>query len=367
MARPRVSTPVRWWLAAPLLAAALFFVPLPAWAVDEFYSRDVYPWLQQGLTMATNLVDVAVLDVLIGLGVLAVLYRLVRLGIVAAAGGPLDAVWEGARRAIRAAAVVALVFMLAWGCNYRRIPLDQALAPDDGTAVAAITPEALQSAIADANRLAASLRAHGAVDGEMTYERAAEELRGPMNEALEELDRTPLFQPGRPKVSVLLTPFFTLAGVNGLVNPFALESIVHPDLVPVERAFVLAHEWAHLSGHADEAEANAVAWLACMKGAPELAYSASVYLIMEAAAALPERERTASFATLDPAVRADITAIARRTLQQHPDVRRATSRVYDEYLRANRVEDGTRSYSRALTLILSPTFRGELEKYGKAG
>ena len=97
--------------------------------------------------------------------------------------------------------------------------------------------------------------------------------------------------PGRPKFSLLLTPFFTWTGVDGMINPLALESIVHPDLLPFERPFVLAHEWAHLSGHADEAEASAVGWLACMNGPPPLAYSASLYLIMEARAALPPRSR----------------------------------------------------------------------------
>jgi hypothetical protein len=363
MARPQVSEPVRWWIAAPLLAAILFFAPTPAWVVDDFFSRDMYPWLQRALTTVTNLVDFAVLDVLIVLVVLALCYRLVRLLFVAATGGPIDAIWEGVRRGIRALGIIALAFMLAWGCNYRRIPLEATLGA--GNEPASLTTEALLAAVTEADALAAALRASHPAGSEMTYELAAQQLPGPMNAALEELNRTPLWSPGRPKVSRILTPFFTLAGVNGLVNPFALESIVHPDLVPVERPFVLAHEWAHLSGHADEAEANAVAWLACMKGGPELVYSASVYLIMEAGGALPEAEWSRAFAALDPGVRADIRLIAQRTLRQNPEVQRAASRVYDEYLRANRVADGTKSYSRALTLILAPPFRSVLEGHKK--
>jgi hypothetical protein len=44
-------------------------------------------------------------------------------------------------------------------------------------------------------------------------------------------------------------------------------------------------------------------------------------------------------------------------------VQRTASRVYDEYLRANRVADGTASYGRALQLILSPAFRDALSSY----
>ena len=57
--------PVRGWLLAPFVALVLFLVPMPAWAVDEFYSRDLYPWLQRWMTALTNLAPFAVLDLLI--------------------------------------------------------------------------------------------------------------------------------------------------------------------------------------------------------------------------------------------------------------------------------------------------------------
>jgi hypothetical protein len=83
------------------------------------------------------------------------------------------------------------------------------------------------------------------------------------------------------------------------------------------------------------------------------AYSASLYLIMEAGAALPPDDRRQAFARLDPGVRSDLAAIAERMQKQNPAVQDAATRAYDEFLRANRVEDGTASYGRALTLILA--------------
>ena len=148
-----------------------------------------------------------------------------------------------------------------------------------------------------------------------------------------------------------------------MINPFGLETILFPDLLPFERPFVLAHEWAHLAGHGDEAEASAVGWLACMKGDPVLAYSASVWLLMETARAMPRDLRETAMSRLDPGVRADIDAIVNRMQAQNPAVQRTTTRVYDGYLRANRVEDGAASYGRALTLILSPPFRDALSTY----
>lgn len=348
------AEPVRWWLLAPVVALAMALVPMPEWVVDEFYSRDMYPWVQTWMTTVTNLLPLAVLDALI-IGVVAlVVMRVGRLWRAARSRGVVSAGWEGVRRVLRFAGVLTILFLATWGCNYRRLPLETAL-----TGSRAITPtvESLRHAVADANALAARLRPL-VIDRVMDYDELADQLREPMNDALRQLSRPPLRTAGRPKFSLILTPYFTLAGVNGMLNPFALESIVHPDLLPFERPFVLAHEWGHLAGQADEAEASAVGWLACLKGPPPAAYSASLYLIMEAAAALPPGARRTAVSGLDPAVRADLRAIADRVQrQQHPAVQDAAQRAYNEFLKANRVEDGTASYGRALTLILaSPVY-----------
>jgi len=216
----------------------------------------------------------------------------------------------------------------------------------------------------EASALAGQLRPVILSEGELTYEAAAAALADPMNAALADLNRTRLRRPGRPKTSLLLTPFFTWSGVNGMIDPLALESIVHPDLLPFERAFVLAHEWAHLAGQADEAEASAVGWLACMKGTPQTAYSASLYLVMEGMSELPGESRRRLWPQIDPGVRRDYDAVVQRmTRQQKPQVQATATRVYDSYLRANRVADGTRSYSRALTLILAPPLRSAIAGY----
>ena len=66
-------------------------------------------------------------------------------------------------------------------------------------------------------------------------------------------------------------------------------------------------------------------WLAGVHAtARRVAYSASLYLIMEAAGALPGDARQ-TCAQLDPGVRADIATIRRRMQQQEPRVQRAAS------------------------------------------
>jgi hypothetical protein len=344
------------WLVAPLAALGLSLLPLPAWGIDRMYSRGAYRWWQTGVTTVSNLFPFALLDVFIVVTALLMIRRVALLFSVTRTEGILTAAWEGTRRLARAGGALVLLFLLMWGLNYRRIPLDATLPHGAPPSVGE-----LRAVIQQANAIAARSRPHGA--DQPSFDEVIAALREPLNHALLKVDRPPLKVAGWPKRSLILTPFFTWAGVNGMVNPLALETIVHPDLLPFERAMSLAHEWAHLSGSADEAEASAVGWLSCMDGPPTLAYSASVYLILEAGNAVPRSVWREVSATLDAGVKADLEELSRRLARQRPQVQRAAFRVYDEYLRANRVEDGVASYSRALSLILSPTLRLALDTY----
>jgi hypothetical protein len=354
------SPTIRGWIVSAVVALTLFVTPIPPSVVDEFYSRDLYPWLQSLVTAASNLVPGAVMDILLAVAAALVLYRLARLVLALRRRGVIDVFSEGMKRLIRAVAVVALAFMLFWGFNYRRLPLETTLEGDTATKP---TEAMLLEAVSESVALSTRLRPRAVETMPSTNDELAQVLAAPMNAALARLNRAPLARPGRPKTSRVLTPYFTAAGVDGMINPLALESIVHVDLLPFERPFVLAHEWAHLAGHGDEAEASAVGWFACMKGPPALAYSASLYLIVEGGNQLRGEARSRAFAALDDGVRADLEAIRQRLLRQQPQIRQASTKVYDQYLKANRVEDGTASYSRAVSVILSEPLRDALKSY----
>src|SRR5437867_1743050 len=121
------SHDVSGWVAAPIIAVVLFAVPLPAWMIERIYSRGIYLWWQGWITSLSNLAPFALLDVLIAGAVIAVFWRGAALWRMARGVGVLTAVSEGLRRLVRAAGVVGIVFLLMWGLNYRRVPLDQVL------------------------------------------------------------------------------------------------------------------------------------------------------------------------------------------------------------------------------------------------
>lgn len=334
-------------LALVLTAGALALTPPPAPLVERWYAGFVYPSLQALVTRTSNLTAIAVFDVLI----------------IALAAVPVVVTWRGVRAAraarsvrpvLRAAgtlvvcaASVYLWFLLAWGLSYARPPLESRLDLRD----VAVTTEDVRAlamqAVTIVNETHASAHAAGFPD--------VHAVPSALVDALAAVDfehgRVRPTVPGRPKAT-LLGWFFRAAGVDGMLAPLALETLVNTALTPPERPFVVAHEWAHLSGHADEADANFIAWLVTTRADTASLYSGWLYVANDAAAQLPPADRAEVLAALGPGPRADLEAIAARVAARVEVVQRASWEVYDQYLRTQGVADGVRSYSRGIELIV---------------
>jgi hypothetical protein len=320
------------WAAAFLVAAVAAFAPLPAPLVERWYSRGLFPPLQRVLTSASNAVPFALFDVIWigGTALVTVMaYRRIR------AHG-----WRaGAIRIVVTlvcgAVVLYLAFLAGWGLNYRRVPLVDKVVFDERR----VTPEAHGQLGDRAVRL---LNTHYAAAHAQPINLDA--LRVAFHDAHRALGGTPIVT-GRPK-STLLGWYFHKASIAGMTDPFFLETMLAPDLLEVERPFVIAHEWAHLAGYADESEANYLAYLACLRGDAGARYSAALMMIGYAPGTRALRD------SLDIGPKIDLFAIRHRYTQTSGALRFAARESYDRYLKANRVERGIESYDAVLQLIL---------------
>ena len=335
-----------------LLAIVLGVAPAAPEATEEWFSTGLYPRVQQLLTPLTNAVPFALFDLLTGVAAVALVGVLV--------GGARQA-WRMRRAApmLRAlarvavgAALVYLMFLLLWGFNYRRVPMTERLLVEPGAPL----PEAVVQLGLDAAARLNALHeaAHGSAWREPPWQDAA--LRQAFTAVLRGLSDAPPAVPGRLKRTVF-GPYFRWASIDGMVNPFGLEALANPDLLPFERPFVAAHEWAHLAGYADEAEASFVGWLVCMRAGPGAQYSGWLALFWQVSSEVNEPERARLAAALEPGPRRDLDAVvARIRRSEWPWLQQAGWRLYDRYLRANRVEEGVRSYGAVVTLVLRARF-----------
>ena len=328
------------------VAAAAALVPLPATLIERTYSRGAYPLFQPLVTAASSLIPIALLDLAAAAllaGAMAGVVRLFRqAGAIAAA-----------RRTIAAAAVIAAIlylwFLAFWGLNYRRLPLEEKLAYDPALLQQERARQFAWTAVGQVNALAA---ASSAAAGSGEDDAALAEALAAVERQLGGTRRTRVAQPKRS----VLTWYFRTAALDGMTNPFFLEIILNRDLLRFERPFVLAHEWAHLAGYADESEANFVAWLTCLRGTPLARYSGWLSAYQHVQSGLPREDRQALRAALGPTVVADLAAAYQRFAKSSAPVRAAAQGAYDTYLRANRIEEGIRSYDAVVRLMLGTSF-----------
>ena len=321
------------------LAVAAALVPLPRRAVEQWYSQGLYPLVQSYMTPATNRVPVALLDISVLLLLVWGIWHLVRMW---RAAGRLRALAKASVNLLTFACAGYLLFLLLWGLNYQRVPLRQKLDLDDSR----VTQEAAVRFASDATRRMNAL-----------YSQA--HMTPPPGPALEDafaraqlrLGASRTAVPGVPKSSVL-EAYFRWAAIDGMTDPFFLEIIVNPEVLPIEQSFVLAHEWAHLAGYADESDANLVAWLTCLGGNALDEYSGWMAMFGQVVSDMPRESIRRISPVLDPGPQADFDAIAARWTRSRPVVRNIARDTYDIFLRANRVEAGIGSYDQVVRLIL---------------
>src|SRR5262245_26350030 len=336
----------RWRLALVAGAAIAAVVPVPQAVVERLYSEGLYPSVQRMLTTTSNFTRLPILDLLIVLvvaGFLALAWRDLR----SRQPWPLTLV----RIAVRALVVGSgayLAFVIAWGLNYRRIPLIEALPYEPRRVTADSAQRAAALAVEQVNALHDGAHASGFPSGDEIDGRLADGLR----RAVGDIGRGASIVPARPKTTAL-DWYFRRAGVDGMTDPFFLETLVATDVLPFERPFVVLHEWSHLAGFADEGDANFVAWLACLRSTPSVQYSGWLFLYSQIAQSIGRDASVAIAKRLAPGPRADLQAIRDRFVRHvSPRVAAVGWRAYDAYLKANRVEAGTNSYAQVVRLAL---------------
>jgi hypothetical protein len=336
--RPSVVTP----LVTIGLALVLAFAPTPSTWVERLFSDGLYARLQPPLTRLSNIIPFAVFDaLLIFVAIVLIVW------VIAVFHRPRIRFWQFLLRTGTLAAGLYLVFLVVWGLNYRREGLRRTLEFHQER----VTPEAL---VALAGRTVAELNAiHSRLPSSWP---AWDDMRLHLGPAFERarLQIGPNWpvQPGDPKRS-LLNVYFKLTAIEGMVDPVFLEVLVNQDVLPFERPFIVAHEWGHLAGRADESEASFLGFLTCMHGPVWARYSAWISLYSTILAGLPPDTQRVLAAKLDSGPRRDLQAVRERILSQSmPLARRASGAAYDRFLKANRLREGVRSYDLVVTLLL---------------
>ena len=259
-----------------------------------------------------------------------------------------------------ACAAVWLVFLAAWGWHYQVPTLERRYGLSHGVATEDTGASFARATVAQLN----ALHAHAHAEPWPSRRDLPSVLRPRMEAVLPTLGATSMPALPEPR-HTLMDWYFRSAGIDGMTNPFGLEVIVGAEVLPVELPALVAHEYAHLAGFADEADASVVAWLAGQGGGPALRYSSALAVLPHLVSGLSLDTRRDVLAAVAPGPRADLEAIGRRLSRQRPWVRALAWWSYDGFLRANRVEEGVARYDAVARVLIAAAdpVSGSLTRY----
>jgi hypothetical protein len=356
-----LSAPSIFKISIITIALAMAVIPAPAWLVERYYSNGLYPRLQSILTPVANRIPFAVVDLMVASLILALpAWWIVR--IVKSPRGRRKLM--AARLAFHTlvfASVIFIGFQLLWGLNYERQSLAARLDYDEERLTRDSLKELKRMAIERLNAESGEAHYGRWVDEEVWRDR----LHAAFNETVVQLGNNQGIAAAIPKTS-LLNFYMTAAGIEGFVNPFGHEVILDSKIFQFEKPFLLAHEWAHLAGFADESEASFVGLLACLRSETALLRYSGLLALYQYTPGLapvtPEEIKEAASQEaqprLAPEIVADLKAISERDdKQRNATISRVQWAVYDRFLKANRVRAGIASYSRFVRLVLGTRFQ----------
>ena len=338
-----------------LIAFWIFLPPSPAW-LDRVYGGVVYPAIARVLVPLTGTsalpVTAILLAVLLVWLVLSVALSKNRLRGAAALRRWL---WRG----VVTAATLYALFIVLWGANYGKTPLETRL---HLSADAPTTAETL----ALAENLSRVLRQTYNAPEIWTTDLSAGKTS--LKHVVERLEQHPVTLPRYVKYTPPGFLIFT-GNATGVTVPWTLEAYIDRALpYPVALATAL-HETAHVAGYAGEAEADFIAALAGLSAKnASVRYGAALVLFLRVGQTLPPERYTRLLSSLPPKVKADIAAYSHvYTRYRAPNlVTFLQTRFYDTYLRTQRVEAGIADYDRAVVLLLAAK-RDELLTFAQNG
>ena len=162
----------------------------------------------------------------------------------------------------------------------------------------------------------------------------------------------------RPK-RVLFNSLYSGVGVLGYMGPFFAESQLNAELLPVQYPFTYIHEYAHLLGISNEAEANFWAYQLCIRSAsPAVRYSGYFgllpYVAVNAASVLSESDYRDFLATIRPEVLGQWEEKSKYWGERYsPLVGAVQRKMYDWFLKGNKISEGHKNYAQVVEMVLA--------------
>lgn len=347
-------------LILALVAAGIhLFSRNPVW-VENRYSTTLYPPIGLFLRKVWGWCPVSVGDLLYGLLVTWLIYRLVFIRRTLRRWRSQGVLWKVVLgKTFRLLALVYIVFNVLWGLNYNRLGLRHQL----GIARAVYTEKDLM--LVNTLLMQEVNRCKQALESPWVYPHKKELFQRAQAVFKEAAAEHPfLAYPHRSLKPSVWGWIGNYSGFTGYYNPFTGEGQINTDVPAFLQPFIACHEMAHQIGYAKEDEANFAAYLAVHHTSDMLfRYSGYLDLFLYANRNLMDvNEQAAQYYRnrLIPAVQADLLEWKQFAAAHKNPVAPWLSWLYGKFLEQNQQPAGMRSYDQVTGYLIS-----YYKKFGK--
>jgi hypothetical protein len=351
---------ITWIILIALTVGIAVFSRYPA-AVEKYYSTGLYPVIARGQRLLFGWMPFSVGDLLYGVVVILLGYRLVRLirRLVRREAGK-GWWWRLVRQVVFVLLWVYVVFNLAWGLNYNRLGIADQLGLQIQPYTTVELDELTEVVLEELNDLNGWAKLHR-MDMDHTSSLRAGAVRAYDSLAADD----PRFTYRSPSVKPSLYSYPGLyVGFAGYYNPFTGEAQVNTMDPLFGQPYTACHEMGHQLGYAKENEANFIGFLAA-RSSPDPSFRYSVYLDLYIYAIRELYYRDSLLAKgfkekLAPGVREDLRELQRFNRHYENPLEPKIWGVYSQYLKANRQPHGIVSYSEVTAWLIAYA-----RKYGR--
>jgi hypothetical protein len=246
-----------------------------------------------------------------------------------------------------------LLFLLIWGLNYQREPLAGKLGFTGRRASDEQLKMISETIVNELNANYGASHSNGAANEPPG--------RAQIYELIESAyQQQPLLGdagPGRygPPKPIYFSGLMSRLGLSGFYMPFTGEPNFNDAQPDFDLPYVIAHEKAHQRGFAREDEANFIAFLVCVNSPnPYVRYSGylNALRVVGAFVRVDPGFFKSLFERIGEGPRNDLRERAAFWARFEGPARSVAGKVNNTYLKANRIESGTRSYGEDIALIV---------------
>ena len=311
----------------------------------EDYARNIYPYLSAALSTISSLFPFPLEEPLVIAIILWAIFYLIR------------EKKKGTRwymillRETEAFVCIYVWFYLGWGLNYFRQDIYTRL----HVSHAVYEEQAFEQFLNDyTGRLNASYRPQTEVPPHKMKEHV-HAFYSQLSPAFGLATPHPWQQPKE----FIFTSLYSKVGVLGSMGPFLAEAQLNADLLEVQYPFTYAHEFAHLLGVSNEAEANYWAYLACTEsGEPALQYCGYFglfpHVLSNASHLLSEERFTEWIRSIRPEIKEQYNQKNAYWKEHYsPVIGEVQSFVYDLFLKGNKISSGKKNYAEVIGMLLA--------------